>query len=91
VLPTTNVYVEGELVDAVWPERKLVVELDGWNHHRTKGSFEEDRRRDSKLAVRHWAGSALHNRARYEPAGVVAELSELLRDGPGRRRARSGQ
>ena len=91
-LPRTNVYVEGELVDAVWPERNLVVELDGWNFHRTKGSFEEDRRRDSKLAVRHWRVVRFtYNRLRYEPAGVVVELSELLRDGPGRRRARSGQ
>lgn len=30
---------------------RLVIELDGWRYHRDRDSFEEDRRRDARLAV----------------------------------------
>jgi len=30
---------------------KLVIELDGWNYHKDRDQFEEDRRRDTRLAV----------------------------------------
>lgn len=32
--------------------RRLVIELDGWEFHNTREAFEEDRRRDAKLAAR---------------------------------------
>jgi very-short-patch-repair endonuclease len=89
--PQTNVYVEGELVDAAWPERRLVVEVDGWRFHKTRRSFEDDRRKDAKLVVRHWRVVRFtHRRVTDDPAGVGRDLSELLRDGPSPRRARSG-
>jgi very-short-patch-repair endonuclease len=81
--PQFNVYVEGELVDAVWWEQRLVVEVDGWNFHRSKRSFANDRRRDRKLVkarlrVARYTGDEVMR----EPDAVAAELSELLRDGP---------
>ena len=89
--PEFNVYVEGELVDAVWREQNLVVEVDGWKFHKTKRSFEDDRRKDAKLVVRHWRVVRFtYNRVRYDRAGVAGELSELLRGAPAQRRARSG-
>jgi very-short-patch-repair endonuclease len=89
--PQFNVYVEGELVDAVWWEQRLVAEVDGWNFHRSKRSFANDRRRDRKLvkakfrAVRYTGGEVLG-----EPEAVAGELSELLRDGSWPPPARSG-
>jgi very-short-patch-repair endonuclease len=89
--PQFNVYVEGELVDAVWWEQRLVAEVDGWNFHRSKRSFANDRRRDRKLvkakfrAVRYTGDEVLG-----EPEAVAGELSELLRDGPWLPPARSG-
>lgn len=81
--PQYNVYVEGELVDAVWPDHRLVVEVDGWNYHRTKRSFTNDRRRDRTLLRAHWrAARFTGDEVRYEGDGVAAELSELLSDGP---------
>jgi very-short-patch-repair endonuclease len=49
-LPSQNVVVHGLEVDAYWPEAPLVVELDGWEWHRTRAAFENDRRRDARLA-----------------------------------------
>lgn len=45
-LPETQVHVGGYRVDFYWPELGLVVETDGWRHHRTPGEQSTDRRRD---------------------------------------------
>jgi very-short-patch-repair endonuclease len=44
-LPSQNVVLCGYEVDAFWPEQRLIVELDGWEWHRTRRAFEEDRRK----------------------------------------------
>jgi len=44
-----NVYVEGVLVDAVWWERKLVVELDGKNNHSSWAQIQNDRSKELRL------------------------------------------
>jgi hypothetical protein len=36
-------------VDFYWPTHHLVVELDGWETHRTRAAFESDRGRDAAL------------------------------------------
>jgi very-short-patch-repair endonuclease len=50
-LPATNALVEGFLVDAVWKEQRLIVELDGYEFHRTRAAFERDRHRDALLTI----------------------------------------
>ena len=51
-LPQCNVLVEGYLVDAYWPDRRLVVELDGYAFHdRTHRSFDGDRERTVDLQL----------------------------------------
>lgn len=47
--PQTNAPVNGYEVDAYWPDRKLVVELDGWGYHNTRRAFQRDRERDQDL------------------------------------------
>lgn len=89
--PQFNVYLEGELVDAVWPEHRLVVEVDGWDFHRSKPSFADDRRRDRLLIRAGWRTARFTaDEVLYSPEAVAAELSELLRDEPWPRQARSG-
>ncbi len=41
-LPSQNVYLHGFEVDALWEDHKLIVELDGYDYHRTRAAFERD-------------------------------------------------
>ena len=38
-----NVLVEGELVDALWRQERVIVELDGFAYHKSRAQFEADR------------------------------------------------
>jgi hypothetical protein len=40
--------------DFCWPAQRLIVELDGWDTHRTRAAFETDRRRDAALQADGW-------------------------------------
>jgi len=48
-LPSQNLSLLGYEVDAVWEEDKTIVELDGWEWHKTRRTFEEDRRKAAAL------------------------------------------
>lgn len=50
--PQVNVRVLGLEVDFYWPDQKLVVEADGFEHHRARGSFENDHQRDLEMEAR---------------------------------------
>jgi hypothetical protein len=45
--PLVNTHVAGHEVDAFFSEHGLIVELDGWDFHRDRHNFEEDRERDA--------------------------------------------
>lgn len=49
--PRVNVRVGRFVVDFVWREHRVIVEVDGWESHRTRSAFEEDRARDARLKV----------------------------------------
>ncbi len=49
--PDFDVRVAGFEVDVLWRHARLVVELDSWEWHRTRGAFERDRTRDLRLAA----------------------------------------
>jgi very-short-patch-repair endonuclease len=78
--PSRNVLVEGMEVDAFWPRRRLVVELDGFAFHRNRAAFERDRARDAALqAAGHRVIRLTYRRLEDEPAAVAAEIAGLLR------------
>lgn len=47
--PRTNVHVGRYEVDALWEERRFVVEVDGFAFHSSRAAFERDRLRDAEL------------------------------------------
>ena len=40
--------------DFVWHRERVIVEVDGWETHRTRGAFRADRRRDRLLRLAGW-------------------------------------
>jgi hypothetical protein len=79
--PSTNVVVAGVPVDAYWPQYALVVEVDGWRWHRSRRSFEEDRRRTNRLQL---AGLTVlrftDTQVDRDPQGVAAEIRRAIAD-----------
>lgn len=77
--PAVNTIVAGYEVDAVWPDQRLVVELDGHAFHRTRAAFERDRIRDAALQL---AGFRVlrftYRRIEAEPTAVVESVRSLL-------------
>ena len=55
--PEVNVMLHGYLVDALWREQRVVVELDGLRGHRTRAQLESNHQRD--LVLRR-AGFVVH-------------------------------
>ena len=52
--PLVNHPVQGFEADFVFPEQRVLVETDSWQHHRSRDSFERDRRRDAVHAAAGW-------------------------------------
>lgn len=77
--PETQIYVNGYRVDFYWPDLGLVVETDGWRHHRTSGEQSTDRRRDQA----HMASGLTtirfgEDQVRYEPDYVRQTLAAVI-------------
>jgi very-short-patch-repair endonuclease len=78
-LPKTNQRVEGYEVDCVWPEQRLIVELDGHATHSPMHAFEGDRARDRRLEAAGWHVIRITWRQLHEePHLVEADLRLLL-------------
>lgn len=74
-----NVLVEGELVDALWRQERVIVELDGFAFHKSRAQFEADRRRDAKLQVAGYRVLRItQQRLQHEPEAVLDDLRKLL-------------
>jgi very-short-patch-repair endonuclease len=50
--PEVNRRIGPFTVDFVWPERRLIVEVDGFRAHGGRAAFEDDRARDVALRLR---------------------------------------
>ena len=77
--PGVNVKVGGWEVDLVWPNQRLIVEVDGYAFHSSRRSFERDRGRDATLAGAGWRVVRFTWRQIVEePEVVIARLSAAL-------------
>jgi very-short-patch-repair endonuclease len=78
-LPVTNVTAAGHLVDALWPDLKLVVEFDGWTDHGKRDRFETDRLRDQHLAATgHQAMRITARQINDRPYALVARIASVI-------------
>jgi very-short-patch-repair endonuclease len=77
--PKVNARVGAFMVDFLWRERKLVVEIDGYRFHSSRTAFERDRRRDAELNAAGFRVVRITWRQLMdEPVAVVARLAQAL-------------
>jgi very-short-patch-repair endonuclease len=66
-------------VDCHWAGTGHIVELDGWQGHKTKTAFREDRARDRTLRVAGYSVTRITwNQLDDEPEAIAADLRALL-------------
>lgn len=81
--PQTNVLVDGDEVDALWPAARLIVELDSWEFHAHRAAFEEDRNRDADhLLLDYRTIRVTHRRLDREPDRLAVQIRTLLEHQP---------
>jgi very-short-patch-repair endonuclease len=77
--PSTNLFVEGYELDIYWARERFAVELDTFDYHGDRGSFEADRLRQEDLKL---AGIEMTRitarRLEREPATVMRRVAMLL-------------
>ena len=65
--------------DCMWPEQRVIVEVDGWETHGTRDSFESDRARDRALTATGWRVIRVTWRQlRDEPERIARDVRALL-------------
>jgi very-short-patch-repair endonuclease len=80
--PLTNVRLHGFLVDAYWPEQRLVLEFDGWQAHGHRLAFEHNRKRDQVMIAHGLAVMRVTDRhLEHESVALVARIAQALRTG----------
>jgi hypothetical protein len=78
--PLMGAFVVGFEVDALFPNEKLIVELDSWQFHSDRASFEGDRDRDATtLATGFGTVRITWERMRDRPATEAERLQQILR------------
>jgi hypothetical protein len=69
--------------DCLWPEQRVIVELDGRAVHGTREAFEKDRERDRILLAEGWRVTRVTWRQLHDDEGrVAADLRRLLMPSP---------
>ena len=78
-LPEPNRELPFGEADCVWPAQRLIVELDGYDVHRSRSAFERDRIRDREATLAGWRVVRITWRQLQEqPARLAADLRKLL-------------
>jgi very-short-patch-repair endonuclease len=77
--PEVNVRIGRHLVDFLWRDERLIVETDGYQYHRGKAAFEDDRARDLELRASGYDTLRLtHRQVIEDPTNVAAVLARKL-------------
>jgi len=76
--PSMNVVVEGIVVDFLWPEHKLVLEVDSYLYHHTPKDRAEDRRKQRILEqTGHTVLRVTDDELKHDPAKAVHHVAVL--------------
>jgi hypothetical protein len=79
--PAVNTAIAGYEVDAYFEAERVIVELDGWDFHKDRSSFETDRERDAAmLALAIATVRITEDRLNGEPEREAERLERILRD-----------
>jgi hypothetical protein len=77
--PRLNAPAAGHEVDALWPDRRLVVELDGWAHHKEREAAAKDRDKTNRLQLAGYVVLRfLHADVVHRSAEVADEIRRAL-------------
>jgi very-short-patch-repair endonuclease len=77
--PEVNVKIDLYEVDFLWPDTRLIAEVDGWESHGTRSAFEADRERDARLATLGYRVVRFTWRqVGSDPRGVARTIRSLL-------------
>jgi hypothetical protein len=77
--PVTNTVVNGHEVDVLFPEERVIVEIDSWEFHRFRASFESDRDRDAdQLAAGFLTVRVTDERLKQDPEYEARRLLAIL-------------
>jgi hypothetical protein len=70
-------------VDCLWPDAKLIAELDGFKSHGTKRAFRKDRRRDRRLGAHGFhVVRVTEDQVLGEPSSLASDLLALIYNRP---------
>jgi very-short-patch-repair endonuclease len=76
--PSTNTHRNGYLVDFLWPDAHLILEIDGATHL-TRTAFENDRRRDQTHAANGYTVIRITwHQLQHEPLAILTRLAQAL-------------
>jgi very-short-patch-repair endonuclease len=77
--PETQVRIAGYTVDLLWPDHRVVFEIDGYTFHTSRFAFDRDRRKDAALKSAGYDPNRLsRDQVMFEPDLAVAAISAAL-------------
>jgi very-short-patch-repair endonuclease len=80
--PVPQCLVEGRRRDFAWPRERVIVEVDGWRHHRTAVAVDRDAERGNEVTLAGWTHLRFTRRRVVHRAGdVQRDLARALRLG----------
>ena len=77
--PRTQVRIAGYTVDFVWPDHRVVFEIDGYSFHTSRFAFDRDRRKDAALKAAGYDPNRLsRDQVMFEPYLAIAAISAAI-------------
>ncbi|MGK2933107.1 MAG: type IV toxin-antitoxin system AbiEi family antitoxin domain-containing protein [Solirubrobacterales bacterium] len=77
--PSVNAWVDGKEVDCLWPDERVIVELDSRTFHDDQFAFDRDRvRQNAAVVAGYFVLRFTYRRIVDEPETVMAELKAVL-------------